>query len=328
MNSTSFDPSRRLDLYFRCNRAGNKTFKFFDDAGAALDIRLFEYDVFIYEYEGADTPIVTLSTTEGGGSNNELACTITVSQSNINEGKYYWELYKGSTDKTHLCGEAIFHNGKFDGVTTDTTNLTITDGGDDISITIDDPSSGEYQPLDADLTTIAALSPSNDDILQRKSGVWTNRTLAEVRLDLQPWVWFPIHAIATGAGPITLTNMPNSVQMFPGGANVHGFKFDATYYSFCRVMTRVSVRSLSANDPRFYLQYSVDNGSNWLDAVSPTTTASGNAMSLGTLTNNAASGVAALVSGAKGDWLWRVVHNGGDGVEDPQVCNVYAGFRM
>lgn len=28
------------------------------------------------------------------------------------------------------------------------------------------------QPLDADLTAIAALSPSNDDVLQRKAGAW------------------------------------------------------------------------------------------------------------------------------------------------------------
>ena len=30
------------------------------------------------------------------------------------------------------------------------------------------------QPLDADLTAIAGLTPSNDDIIQRKSGAWTN----------------------------------------------------------------------------------------------------------------------------------------------------------
>jgi hypothetical protein len=40
------------------------------------------------------------------------------------------------------------------------------------------------QPLDSDLTAIAALAPSNDDILQRKSGAWTNRTLAQIRSDL------------------------------------------------------------------------------------------------------------------------------------------------
>lgn len=41
-----------------------------------------------------------------------------------------------------------------------------------------------YQPADSDLTAIAALSPSNDDILQRKSGAWANRTMAQLIADL------------------------------------------------------------------------------------------------------------------------------------------------
>lgn len=40
------------------------------------------------------------------------------------------------------------------------------------------------QALDADLTAIAGLSPSNDDFLQRKSGAWTNRSVAQVKSDL------------------------------------------------------------------------------------------------------------------------------------------------
>lgn len=40
------------------------------------------------------------------------------------------------------------------------------------------------QPLDTDLTTIAALSPTNDDVLQRKAGAWTNRTPAQLKTDL------------------------------------------------------------------------------------------------------------------------------------------------
>ena len=40
------------------------------------------------------------------------------------------------------------------------------------------------QAADADLTAIAALTPSNDDIVQRKSGSWTNRTPAQVKSDL------------------------------------------------------------------------------------------------------------------------------------------------
>jgi len=40
------------------------------------------------------------------------------------------------------------------------------------------------QPLDADLTAIAAISPTNDDFIQRKAGAWINRTMAQLKVDL------------------------------------------------------------------------------------------------------------------------------------------------
>lgn len=41
-----------------------------------------------------------------------------------------------------------------------------------------------YQPLDSDLTALAGISPANDDIVQRKAGAWTNRTIAQLLTDL------------------------------------------------------------------------------------------------------------------------------------------------
>lgn len=40
------------------------------------------------------------------------------------------------------------------------------------------------QASDADLTAIAGLSPSNDDVIQRKAGAWTNRTPTQLTADL------------------------------------------------------------------------------------------------------------------------------------------------
>jgi hypothetical protein len=40
------------------------------------------------------------------------------------------------------------------------------------------------QPLDSDLTAIAALAPTDNDIIQRKAGAWTNRTPTQVKTDL------------------------------------------------------------------------------------------------------------------------------------------------
>lgn len=64
------------------------------------------------------------------------------------------------------------------------TNITITpnDGAD--TITIAASGTGGAQPEDADLTAIAALTPTNDDVLQRKAGAWANRTIAQLKTDL------------------------------------------------------------------------------------------------------------------------------------------------
>lgn len=40
------------------------------------------------------------------------------------------------------------------------------------------------QPLDADLTTIAGLTPANSDFMEYKSGAWANRTIPQVKTDL------------------------------------------------------------------------------------------------------------------------------------------------
>lgn len=42
----------------------------------------------------------------------------------------------------------------------------------------------DVEAHDADLTAIAGLSPTNDDIIQRKAGAWTNRTMAQLKTDL------------------------------------------------------------------------------------------------------------------------------------------------
>jgi hypothetical protein len=42
----------------------------------------------------------------------------------------------------------------------------------------------QVQAYDADLAAIAALAPSNDDVIQRKAGAWTNRSVAQYLADL------------------------------------------------------------------------------------------------------------------------------------------------
>lgn len=66
--------------------------------------------------------------------------------------------------------------------------------------------SGTYQPLDADLTAIGGLSPSNDDIIQRKAGVWTNRTMAQLKADLS-LNNVENTALSTWAGSVNITTL-------------------------------------------------------------------------------------------------------------------------
>lgn len=63
-----------------------------------------------------------------------------------------------------------------------TTPATITVTGNDTAAL--QASIDGKQPLDADLTAIAALNPTNDDLMQRKAGAWSNRTPGQLKTDL------------------------------------------------------------------------------------------------------------------------------------------------
>lgn len=72
------------------------------------------------------------------------------------------------------------------------------------------------QPIDSDLTAIAAISPANDDIIQRKSGAWTNRTLTQLAADLTSSLMQPKDAdLTTIAG---LSPAANDVMQYKSGA--------------------------------------------------------------------------------------------------------------
>lgn len=69
------------------------------------------------------------------------------------------------------------------------------------------------QPLDSDLTAIAAISPSNDDIIQRKAGAWTNRTMAQLISDLAALgtTFQPLDSDLTDIAALTTTAAGRSV---------------------------------------------------------------------------------------------------------------------
>lgn len=508
--STSFDTARRLDIYFRVARVGSKKFIFTYGTGSAVDISTFSFRLYIKRYEGDLENAILLTVgdglTVGGSSNNELTAAVTVAQTSLPEGKYYWELYKGSTSKTYLTGIAFLHNGKFDGLPADasTNNLSIIEDGENVEIQIQDTSdhyrglypslaalqtgvpvgnAGDYAdvdggpgtdvaryiwdvddvqwvlnsgsasfatlsgspsdnasllaslnaklnglftvktktdnhtfdstdltdagtgkpilflmdkasavtftyPLNSDIaipvgtliyvmwygagqTTLAAavgvtfrnssstndlqsrysivsmlkigtnevsvtngvdfpsalaqialLTPSDDDILQRKANAWTNRTLAQYRQDLAIISSIAVHADA--AEVIVLTNMASAKQVFPNNSNNSALKFDTTNYRQARLTTRVSVAG--ATNSRLYIEYSSD-GTTFTD-LGTTTAGSADTIGLAATGHGKVTNWITLPAGGKGDLIWRVAQEGGDATADPEIRATAIQFRM
>jgi|ADGO01.1.fsa_nt_gi hypothetical protein len=150
-----------------------------------------------------------------------------------------------------------------------------------------------YQPLDADLTAIAGLSPSNDDIIQRKAGVWTNRTVAQFKSDL-------------GLGSaITGTGGANSIAIFTGAQTIGVAPF----------------MSITGSAGTSQLNFNVDNGvitnnggslsiqSNSFISIS----GSNDDVNLGHDTQISGSGTPVLYFGRRdADGSWRIMISGDD----------------
>ena len=98
------------------------------------------------------------------------------------------------------------------------------------------------QPLDSDLTVIAAIAPANDDLIQRKAGAWTNRTMAQVKTDL-----------AVTKSDVGLGNVPNVDAT--ARANHTGTQIASTISDFS-----------AAADARITLQKATANGLATLDS--------------------------------------------------------------
>lgn len=83
---------------------------------------------------------------------------------------------------------------------------------------VDYPDSN-FQAADADLTAIAGLSASNDDVLQRKSGAWANRTMAQLIADLAALgtTFQPLDTELTALAG--LTSAANKVPYFSGSGS-------------------------------------------------------------------------------------------------------------
>lgn len=161
----TFDPSRLVYLYFRIKRAGTKTFTLVDSDGNPFNVGGiyvdYGFELFIKKYPGATDREKAISLTIGDGlaiNGNQLIFSVTSDDTWLDEGEYYWELYLNETEKTWLNGKAIFHNGEFDGVNNDTQEVTISENGESITISISDSISFNTRTLTQ--TSVATLTPN------------------------------------------------------------------------------------------------------------------------------------------------------------------------
>jgi hypothetical protein len=86
------------------------------------------------------------------------------------------------------------------------------------------------QPSDADLTTIAGLSPSNDDVIQRKAGAWANRTMVQLIADLAALgtTFQPLAAALTSWSAVTRASGFDAFAAAPSSANLRALLTDET----------------------------------------------------------------------------------------------------
>jgi hypothetical protein len=85
----------------------------------------------------------------------------------------------------------------------------------------------EKQPLDSDLTAIAALAPTNDDVMQRKAGAWANRTIAQLIADI----------IAAGAWTEAVQDVIGAMVAAAGGSYNDGANTITLPTGFANPMT-------------------------------------------------------------------------------------------
>lgn len=82
----------------------------------------------------------------------------------------------------------------------------------------------DAQPLDADLTAIAALTPTDNDIIQRKSGAWTNRSVTQYWNDILSTVSTPYTSLPFSTASNRLlgrtTALPGSAEEITPGSSL------------------------------------------------------------------------------------------------------------
>lgn len=200
MAAISFDPARKLTLYFRVARDGSKTFSFVDANGTAKDVSGYSFS-FSFKYRASDGSNV-FSIANGDltrPSTDKITIPVSSTLTNVAPQEYYWQMDVTLPDtKVHtwLTGSAKFHNGEFDGVTESST-ITVDESGAAVTIAITDS-----------INSYLSFNRQTDDytlaLTDNFNAVETNKATAN-----------------------TVTVPPNSSVAFPIGSQVNVLQYGA-----------------------------------------------------------------------------------------------------
>lgn len=151
------------------------------------------------------------------------------------------------------------------------------------------------QASDSDLTAIAGLAPSNDDVIQRKAGAWTNRTPAQLKTDLT------LVKGDVGLGNVDNTSDANKPISTATQTALDGKQpLDADLTTLASAFTTASASGAAS----LALAEDTDNGSNTVSIAAPASVASNKTATLqdvtGTLYVSGGTDVAVADGGTGG----------------------------
>jgi uncharacterized protein (UPF0303 family) len=147
----------------------------------------FDSAIVLQEYPTKREQAVTITIDNAGSGIITLSLTglQTSAIGAIANKKWYLNWTIGGIKQTILAGRFELSDIPLGQNIVTSTGVTINTQSVDITLSaFSNAALDGKQPLDSDLTAIAGLSPSNDDFIQRKSGSWTNRSIAQVKTDL------------------------------------------------------------------------------------------------------------------------------------------------
>jgi len=182
MAGITFDPAKKLSIYFRVARDGSKTLTFVDPSAVNYDISGFTFAFTVYDRVGGNS---VLSLTEGSGlskpDNYSLTIDVTDTQTTLRPNKYFYILNRtdsGSLVKTWLNGDCFIHEGEFDGLT-ETTSLVIDESGTAVTVTVNDVSSSVEAVVLTDGATIDLTSTKHTLTTARSAITFTRSFLGD-----------------------------------------------------------------------------------------------------------------------------------------------------